>query len=69
MLILGQNDSVIFDLGNVTLRIHNSSGGAWLDANSHSVAKYDTKERAGAVMREIWEAAKGGADFYELPGE
>lgn len=69
MLILGQNDGIIFDLSSTTLRMRLGSGGAWLDANSHSVAKYDTKERAGAVLRDLWEAAKGGADFYELPGE
>lgn len=28
----------------------------------------DSNERAGEVMRDLWEAAKTGADFYELPG-
>lgn len=68
MLIMGQNDGVIFDLSNVTLRLRNSGAGSWLDANSHTVAHFDTKERAGAVMRDLWKAAKSGADFYEIPG-
>lgn len=68
MMIMGQNDGVIFDLSNVTLRLRNGGGGCWLDANSHTVARFETKERAGAVMRDLWEAAKSGADFYEIPG-
>ena len=68
MLIMGQNDGIIFDLGNATLRMRIGSGGAWLDANSHTVAHFETKERAGEVMRDLWKTAKTGADFYELPG-
>ena len=49
MLIKGQKDfPCIFCLENVMLRVRAGSGGAWLDANSHTVAKYDSKERAGA---------------------
>ena len=69
MMVMGQNDGVIFDLSNVVLRIRGTNGACWLDANAHSIAKFDTKERAGAVMRELWEAAKTGASFYEIPGE
>ena len=70
MLIKGQKDfPCIFCLENVMLRVRAGSGGAWLDANSHTVAKYDSKERAGAVLNELYYAATNDLDAagYRLP--
>ena len=58
MLIKGQEEyCCIFDLSRVVLRVRAGSGGAWLDANGHTVARYADKERALDVMHEIWARA------------
>lgn len=68
MLIKGQDNCCIADLSTVSLRERHGEGGSWIDGNGRPMAHWMDKERAGAVMAEIWEAAKSGADFYELPG-
>ena len=68
MLIKGQDNCCIADLSTVSLRERHGEGGSWIDGNGRPMAHWMDKERAGAVMAEIWEAAKKGAAFYELPG-
>jgi len=67
MLIMGQNESAIFSLDTTALRVRISGAGSWLDAAGHTTAHFDSKERAAEVMRDIWEKAKAGASFYEIP--
>lgn len=58
MLIKGQAEfCCIFDLSRVVLRVKAGNGGAWLDANGHTVARYANRERALDVMSEIWARA------------
>lgn len=67
MLIMGQNNASIFSLDSTALRVRTGGAGSWLDAAGHTAAHFDSKERAAGVMQEIWEAAKTGASFYEIP--
>ena len=67
MLIKGQDNCCIADLSTVSLREWHGEGGSWIDGNGRPMAHYMAKERAGEVMGELWEAAKAGASFYELP--
>ena len=70
MLIRGQKEfPCIFCLENVMLRVGAGSGGALLDANGHTVARYADKERARAVLNELYYAATNdpAATGYKLP--
>ena len=72
MLIKGQEEyCCIFDLSHVILRVRAGSGGAWIDAGGHAVAKYASKERALEVMQELWETVTNHEDGtgYKLPEE
>ena len=66
MLIKGQKDyPCIFSLENVVLRVRAGSGGAWIDANSHTVARYADKEEAEAVLSYLWEHV--AEDYFTMP--
>jgi hypothetical protein len=69
MLIKGQDDCCIVDLGAACLRERHGTEGSWIDSNGRPVAHYPAQGRAVEVMRDLWEAAKAGKSFYEIPAK
>jgi hypothetical protein len=72
MLIKGQDEyCCIFDLSHVILRVRAGSGGAWIDAGGHTVARYANKERALEVMEELFACLTNDAKAtgYRMPKE
>ena len=70
MLIKGQKDyPCIFSLENVVLRVRSENGGAWIDANNHTVARYADTEEAEKVLDELYNCVTNHADGlgYRLP--
>jgi hypothetical protein len=65
MLIKGQG--CICDLSSTSLRERHGSEGSWIDGNGRPLVHYREQGRAEEVLQELWEQAKTGAGFYEIP--